>query len=245
MLLFHLFLPFILRYVKKCTQFSECYLLLYSIYIFIFLFLNVAIYWFSSLNHQAYWKKKKIWSKCYLTYQISSRIYSDYCHFGLSMAIIINYSFFQNVRLMYICNLRRHHNRFQTLRRCHGGIFNFPTLNIWEIDLLGTSYIHVDFLTCRICRTAELEVLIPTFCNTVTNYILNWLNLKIRELWNSFVTTTSQFSLNVLKLRLPVNVTILCRISDCVLMVHLCKMMISLGGFSYFSKFWFFGLLVG
>ena len=146
---------------------------------------------------------------------------------------------------VYLCNLRRHHNRFQTLRRCHGGIFNFPTLNIWEIDLLGTSYIHVDFLTCRICRTADLEVLIPTFCNTVTNYILNWLNLKIRELWNSFVTTTSQFSLNVLKLRVPVNVTILCRISDCVLMVHLCKMMISLGGFSHFSKFWFFGLLVG
>ena len=118
---------------------------------------------------------------------------------------------------VYLCNLRRHHNRFHTLRRCHGGIINFPTLNIWEIDLLGTSYIHVDFLTCRICRTAELEVLIPTFCNTVTNYILNWLNLKILwNLWNSFVTTTSQFSLNVLKLRVPVNVTILCRISDCV-----------------------------
>ena len=56
-LLFHLFLFFILMYVKKVyTQFL---LLLYSIYIFIFLFWMLQFTdRFSSLNHQAYWKKK-------------------------------------------------------------------------------------------------------------------------------------------------------------------------------------------
>ena len=61
-----------------------------------------------------------------------------------------------------LCNLR-----FQSLSRCYGGIFNFQTLKIWEIDLLGTCYlyfkIHADFQTCRISRTAELEVPIPIF----------------------------------------------------------------------------------
>ena len=33
---------------------------------------------------------------------------------------------------------------------------------------------------------------------------------------NSFVTTTSQFSLNLLRLRIIVNVSILCGINDCV-----------------------------
>ena len=43
------------------------------------------------------------------------------------------------------------------------GIFNFPTLKIWEIDLFATCYIHADFQTCGICRTAELEIPIPFF----------------------------------------------------------------------------------
>ena len=43
------------------------------------------------------------------------------------------------------------------------GIFNFLTLKIWEIDLLGTCYIHTDFQTHSICRTAELEIPIPIF----------------------------------------------------------------------------------
>ena len=63
--------------------------------------------------------------------------------------------------MYYLRNLRWHHNRFQTLRRCYECIFNFATLKIWEIDLLGTSYIYADFQTCSICRTAELEVSIP------------------------------------------------------------------------------------
>ena len=80
------------------------------------------------------------------------------------MAIIINYSFFQNLSLLYIlCNLRWYYNRFKTLKRCYGGIFNSPTLKIWEIDLLGTCYIHADFQTCSICKTAELEIPIPIF----------------------------------------------------------------------------------
>ena len=42
-------------------------------------------------------------------------------------------------------------------------IFNVPTLKIWEIDPLGTFYIHANFQTCSICRTAELEIPIPIF----------------------------------------------------------------------------------
>ena len=53
---------------------------------------------------------------------------------------------------VYLRNLRWHHNRFQTLRRCYEGIFNSPTLKIWEIGLLVTCYIHADFQTCRICK---------------------------------------------------------------------------------------------
>ena len=79
------------------------------------------------------------------------------------MAIIINNSFFQNLSLMYICNLRCCHNRFQILRRYYRGIFNFPTPKIWEIGPLGTFYIHADFQTCSICRTAEVEIPIPIF----------------------------------------------------------------------------------
>ena len=54
------------------------------------------------------------------------------------------------------------------------GIFNFLTLKIWEIDLLGTCYIHTDFQTHSICRTAELEIPIPIFIAPVlqtTSYI--------------------------------------------------------------------------
>ena len=54
------------------------------------------------------------------------------------------------------------------------GIFNFLTLKIWEIDLLGTCYIHTDFQIHSICRTAELEIPIPIFIALVlqtTSYI--------------------------------------------------------------------------
>ena len=64
---------------------------------------------------------------------------------------------------MYQFNLRWRHNKLQTLTRCYVGIFNFPTLKNWEVDLLGTSYIHADFQTCSICGTAELEIVIPIF----------------------------------------------------------------------------------
>ena len=57
MLPFHLFLPFILRYVKKCTKCLECY----SYYIpYVFNFYQDYFCMiqrtdrFSSLNHQAY-----------------------------------------------------------------------------------------------------------------------------------------------------------------------------------------------
>ena len=81
-LLFHLFLPFILRYVKNVLDFF-IYQFFHSIYVF--------------------------------------NIYQDY---------------FRMLRKLY-----------------YGGIFNFLTLKICGIDILQT---------CNICRTAELEIPIPT-----------------------------------------------------------------------------------
>ena len=79
------------------------------------------------------------------------------------MAIVIKLFFPESKFNVNLCNLRWHHNRFQTLRRHYGDIFHFPTLKIWDIDLLGTCYTHANFQTCRICRTVVLEVPIPIF----------------------------------------------------------------------------------
>ena len=62
MLLFYLFLPFTLRYVKKCIQFSECYFWMLQ-------FIDRFTYW----NHQVYWKKKIYDVNVTLPSQISSR----------------------------------------------------------------------------------------------------------------------------------------------------------------------------
>ena len=53
------------------------------------------------------------------------------------------------------------------------GIFNFLTLKIWEIDALGTCYIHTNFRTCSIFRTVELEMPIPIFLQYILNYCRN------------------------------------------------------------------------
>ena len=45
------------------------------------------------------------------------------------------------------------------------------------------------------------------------------MNFLSSTLWNSFVTTTCQISLNLLRLRVPGNVSILCIINDCVFKV--------------------------
>ena len=147
-LLFHFCLPYFLMYEKKCTQFSKCYLLLYSIYIFIFHFWILQFTdRFSSLNHQAYWKKKEIWSKYYLTIsnflQKLVWLLSFWIEYGNNYQLFF---FAESKFNVYLCNVRCHHNRFQTLR-CYKGIFNFPTLKIWEIDLSGTCYINADFQT--------------------------------------------------------------------------------------------------
>ena len=100
---------------------------------------------------------------------------------------------FQNLSLMYICNLRWRHSRFRTLRRCCRGIFNFLTLKIWEIDLLGTCYIYTDLETCSIvelqnqkfsslffwhqCCKQHLKLLQKQISIT-----LLWLKLKIGKL---------------------------------------------------------------
>ena len=51
------------------------------------------------------------------------------------------------------------------------GIFNFLTLKVWKIDLLGTCYIHTDFQTNSVCRTAELEIPISILVLQTTSYI--------------------------------------------------------------------------
>ena len=186
---FIFFLPFILRYVKKCTQFLECYCF-YIPYIFSYFYFWMLQFTdrFSSLNHQAYWQKKKIGSKCYL--KISNFLKT--LVWLLSFWIEYENNYLTKINI-YLCNLRWHHDRFPTLRRCYWGIFNFPTLRIWQIDLLGTCYIHANFQTCRICRTAELEVPTPFFCfflhycyklhlkllQKQISITLLWLNLKI------------------------------------------------------------------
>ena len=141
-------------------------LLLYSIYIFIFfifecysLLINLVL---EIIKHA---ERKKIWSKFYLTISNFLKKLAWLLWFWIEYGS--NYPFFfPESKFSKISDFKE--------MRCYGGIFNFPTLNIWEIDLLGTSYIHANFQTCRICRTAKLEVAIPILCTTVTNYILNW-----------------------------------------------------------------------
>ena len=128
--------------------------LLYSIYVFN---LYQDNFWmlqftdrFSSLNHQAYWKKKT-WSKYYLTISDFLKklvwLLSFWTEYGKTYQLF----FFPKSKLdIYLCNLRWRNNRFQSLRRCCSGIFNFPALKIWEIDFLGTCYTQIGFHTCSI-----------------------------------------------------------------------------------------------
>ena len=121
-----------------------------------------STYRFSPLNHQVYWEKKKI--KCYLTIPNFLKKLVWLLSFWIEYGNNYQLFFFPESKFnVYLRNLRWCHNRLQTLRRCFGCIFNFPTLKIWEIDLLGTCYIHANFQTYRICRTVELEVCIPIF----------------------------------------------------------------------------------
>ena len=118
-------------------------------------------------------EREKKGSKCYLTI---SNFHKTVWLLPFWIGYSNNYELFvfpESKFNVYLCNLGWHHNKFQTLTRCYGGIFNFLTLKIWEIDLLCTCYIHAHFQICRICRTAELEVPISIFCTNVTNYILN------------------------------------------------------------------------
>ena len=128
--------------------------LLYSIYVFNFYQDN---FWmlqftdrFSSLNHQAYWKKKT-WSKYYLTISNFLKklvwLLSFWTEYGKTYQLF----FFPKSKLdIYLWNLRWRNNRFQSLRRCCRGILNFPALKIWEIDFLGTCYTQIGFHTCSI-----------------------------------------------------------------------------------------------
>ena len=163
---------------KLCSCIIPWLLLLYSIYVFNFYQDN---FWmlqftdrFSSLNHQAYWKKKNMIEilPYHLKFPQEISLITIILDWVWQKLLII---LFPESKLnIYLCNLRWHDNRFQTLRRCYRGIFNFQTLKIWEIDFLGTRYTHTNFQTRSIYRTAELEIPIPIFyCTTVTNYILN------------------------------------------------------------------------
>ena len=161
-----LFCPLFLGMRKKCTQFLECYCYyiphifnFYQDYIWMLQFTDR----FSSWNRQVCWKKK-IWSKCYLTILNFHKKLVWLPSFWIEYSNNDQLFFFPESKFnVYLCILRWHHNRFQTLGRCYRDIFNFPTLKIWEIDPLGTFYIHPNYLTCSICRIAELEIPIPTF----------------------------------------------------------------------------------
>ena len=142
-------------------------LLLYSIYVFNFYqdYFRMLQFTdkFSSLNHHGYWENKK-WFKCYLI--ISNFLMKLVWLLSFWIEYGNNYQLFffpESKFNVYLCNLRWCHSRFQTLRRCYEGIFNFLALKIFEIDLLGAYYIYADFQTCSICRTAELEIPIPIF----------------------------------------------------------------------------------
>ena len=162
MLLFHLFCNLFLGMWKNVyTQFSECYCY-YIPYIF-------SIFYFECYNLLLdlvpkiikHTERKKIY-KCYLAISNCLKKLVWLLSFWIECGNNYQLLFFPESKFnVYLWNLRWHPNRFQTLRRCYGGIFNFLTLKIWEIDLLGTCYIHADFQTSRICRTAELEVPIP------------------------------------------------------------------------------------
>ena len=121
MLLFHLFLPFILRYVKKRTQFSDCYCF-YIPYMFSFFYFWMLQFTdrFSSLNHQAYWKKKEIWPKCYLTISNVLKKLVWLLSFWIEYGNNYQLFFFPECKFnVYLCHLRWHHNRFQTLKTCY------------------------------------------------------------------------------------------------------------------------------
>ena len=148
-----------------CASFGML-LLLYSIYVFSF---YQGYFWmlqltdrFSSINHQTYWKKTI--SKGYLTIAtfLKKLVLSTIILDGIWQWLSI-FFFPESKFNVCLCNLRWRHNRFETLRRCYWGIFNFPTVKIWELDPLGTCYKHANSQTCSICRTAELEIPILFF----------------------------------------------------------------------------------
>ena len=136
MLPFHLFLPFILRYVKKCTKCLECYS--YYIPYMFSIFIKIIFVWYNVLIDLAPWiikhtERKKIWSKCYTTISNFLKklvwLLSFWTEYGN------NYQLFflpESKFNVYLHNLRWRHNRFQTLR-CYGGISNFATLKFGKL----------------------------------------------------------------------------------------------------------------
>ena len=130
-------------------------LLLYSIYISIFYFWVLQCTdKFSSWNHQAYWKKKK-WSKCYLTTSNILKklvwLLSFWIEYGNNCQLL----FFPESKFnAYLCNLRWHHNRFQTLRRCYRGIFNFRH---WKFGKLMSWVLLTSMPIFRLVEFVELQ----------------------------------------------------------------------------------------
>ena len=101
MLLFHPFLSFTLRYVKQLLNVQNIIVIIFQF--LSNLFLNVIIYWYIYSLKSSSMTEKKHDLNVTLPSQMSLRNQHNYYLFGLKMAIIINYSFFQNLSLMYIC----------------------------------------------------------------------------------------------------------------------------------------------
>ena len=90
------------------------------------------------------WKSSPLTTR-HITFQISLVwLQSFWIEYGNNYQLL----FFPEFKFSaYLCNLRWRQNRFQNLKKCYGGIFSFPILIIWGIDLLNTCYIYADFQT--------------------------------------------------------------------------------------------------
>ena len=112
------FCPLFLGTWKNVLNFQNviCFYIPYIFSFFYFWMLQFTDR-FSSLNHQAYWKRKKKGSKCYLTI---SNFHKTVWLLPFWIGYGNNYELFvfpESKFNVYLCNLGWHHNKFQTLTR--------------------------------------------------------------------------------------------------------------------------------
>ena len=149
MFLSHLFLPFILRYVKIVIA------IIFHIYFQFFIFECYNVLINLVLEIIKHTERKKKWSKCYLTTSNILKklvwLLSFWIEYGNNCQLL----FFPESKFnAYLCNLRWHHNRFQTLRRCYRGIFNFRH---WKFGKLMSWVLLTSMPIFRLVEFVELQ----------------------------------------------------------------------------------------